>query len=193
LAALAIETGRMQGHRDSNVVDTTTRKIREGLVKLSEDVHSLSYRLHPSIVDDLGLVEALKAECDQYSRLESIEVDVTIEDNIVRPSSQIALCFFRVAQEALQNISRHARAKRVEVSLQRFDGGLQICICDDGIGFDPNTRRERASLGLTSMQQRVYHLGGELGIDSSPGDGTVVWAWVPGEEERHDSPARAVG
>jgi signal transduction histidine kinase len=193
LAALAIEAGRAQGRASGPGDGAAMRDIREGLVKLSEDVHTLSYRLHPSILDDLGLVEALKAECERFSRLESIPVDVKIENNFTDPPPEIALCLFRIAQEALQNSGRHAQASQVEVSLQRPDGGFGVCIRDNGVGFDPKYRRERASLGLASMQQRIYPLGGELDIDSEPGHGTMVLAWVPAKEEHHESPARAIG
>jgi signal transduction histidine kinase len=169
------------------------REVREGLVKLSEDVHALSYRLHPSILDDLGLVDALKAECERFSRLALVPVDVKIEDNFIAPPPQIALCLFRIAEEALQNVGRHARASQIEVSLQRSDSGFRICIRDNGVGFEPEHPHERASLGLVSMQQRIYRLGGKLNIDSTPGHGTMVFAWVPAREEHHESPARAVG
>ena len=193
LAALAIEAGRPQGRGSGPGDGATMRGIRDGLVKLSEDVHTLSYRLHPSILDDLGLVEALKAECERFSRLESIPVDVKIENNFTDPPPQIALCLFRIAQEALQNSGRHAQASQVDVSLQKSDGGFGVCIRDNGVGFDPKNRPERASLGLASMQQRIYQLGGELDIDSEPGHGTMVLAWVPAKEEHHESPARAIG
>ena len=193
LAALAIEAGRVQSRGSKQGVDSTMREIRQGLVKLSEDVHSLSYRLHPSILDDLGLVEALNAECERFSRLELVPVDVTIEDNFIAPPPQIALCLFRIAQEALQNVGRHASASQVEISLQGSDSGFQICIRDNGVGFEPEHHRERASLGLASMQQRIYRLGGKLNIDSAPGHGTMVLAWVPAREEHRESPARAVG
>ena len=193
LAALAIEAGRVQGRGSGPGDGAAMREIREGLVKLSEDVHTLSYRLHPCILDDLGLVEALKAECERFSRLESIPVDVKIEDNFIDPPPPVALCLFRIAQEALQNSGRHAQASQVEVSLQRPDGGFGVCIRDNGVGFDPQNRRERASLGLASMQQRIYQLGGELDVDSEPGHGTMVLAWVPAKEEHHESPARAIG
>jgi signal transduction histidine kinase len=193
LAALAIEAGRAQNRRGSPADGAAMRDIRDGLVKLSEDVHTLSYRLHPSILDDLGLVEALKAECERFSRVESIPVDVKIEDGFIDPPPPIALCLFRIAQEALQNTGRHASASQVDISLQRSDGGFGICVRDNGVGFDPEERRERASLGLASMQQRIYHLGGELDIDSMPGQGTMVLAWVPATETHHESSARAVG
>lgn len=193
LAVLAIEAGRAQVRGQSQGTDTAMREIGEGLVKLSEDVHALSYRLHPSILDDLGLIEALKAECERFSKLESIPVDLTIEENLVAPTQQIALCLFRIAQEALQNVGRHARASRAEVSLQSLDSGFQIYVRDDGVGFDPKHHRDRPSLGLASMQQRIYLLGGELDIESSPGHGTIVLAWVPAREERDEARTRAAG
>jgi signal transduction histidine kinase len=193
LAVLAIEAGRAQVRGRNQGTDGAMREIREGLVKLSEDVHALSYRLHPSILDDLGLVEALKAECERFSKLESIPVDLEIEDNLVAPTQELALCVFRIAQEALQNVARHARASRAEVSLQRLDKGFRICVRDDGVGFDPKQRRDRPSLGLASMQQRIYLVGGELDVDSAPGHGTIVLAWVPAREERDESRARAAG
>ena len=103
-------------------------------------------------------------------------MDLTIEENLVAPTQQIALCLFRIAQEALQNVGRHARASRAEVSLQSLDSGFQIYVRDDGVGFDPKHHRDRPSLGLASMQQRIYLLGGELDIESSPGHGTIVLA-----------------
>ena len=193
LAALAIEAGRAQSPGSKQVVDLTMRGIREGLVKLSEDVHALSYQLHPSILDDLGLAEALNAECERFSRLELIRVDVKIDDNLAAAPPQIALCLFRIAQQALQNVARHARASLVEVSLQNSNRGFRICIRDNGVGFEPSHARERVSLGLVSMRQRIDLLGGELNIKSTPGHGTTVFAWAPAREKHHESPARAVG
>jgi signal transduction histidine kinase len=90
-----------------------------------------------------------------------------------------ALCLFRVAQEALRNVARHARARTAEISLRPVDGGLQLAVQDDGVGFEPARDRERASLGLSSMRERVYLLGGTLDVDSAPGQGTTIVAWVP--------------
>jgi signal transduction histidine kinase len=94
-----------------------------------------------------------------------------------------ALCLFRVAQEALGNIGRHARARQVEISVREVDGGLQLAVRDDGCGFDPAAQRGSPSLGLASMRERVHLLGGELDIDSAPGHGTTILAWVPVEKE----------
>ena len=154
-------------------------------------MHALSYRLHPSILDDLGLVEALRTECERFTRSESIPVNMKLQED-VEASPDIALCLFRVAQEALRNVARHAKASKVEVSLRRLINALQLCVSDDGVGFDPTVRREGASLGVASMRQRAANLGGKLEVESAPGHGTIVSARVPLKEERRESRARAI-
>ncbi|HEY7319789.1 MAG TPA: ATP-binding protein [Candidatus Binatia bacterium] len=185
LARLAIDAGKIERSAPVSNHDETGRSMRAELVRLSEDVHALSYRLHPSLLDDLGLVEALNAECDGFSRRESIPVEFKPRDvpRDVRPDT--ALCLFRVAQESLRNVARHAGASVVEVSLRKVDGGLEIAVRDNGTGFDPTQDRAGHSLGLASMKERVHLLGGELDIDSAPGSGTTVIAWVGlnGEEK----------
>jgi signal transduction histidine kinase len=105
-----------------------------------------------------------------------VEVDVR---EMPRPlPREVALCVFRVAQEALRNVARHAQASAVVVSLASRDGGLQVAVSDDGCGFDV-ARRNGVSLGQVSMRERVRLLGGELDIESTPGHGTTVAAWVP--------------
>jgi signal transduction histidine kinase len=89
------------------------------------------------------------------------------------------LCLFRVAQEALRNVVRHAGASTVDVSVLKRDGGLQIAVSDNGSGFDPGSHAERPSLGLASIRERVTLLKGEVDIDSARGHGTTVLAWVP--------------
>jgi signal transduction histidine kinase len=168
------------------------RTLRKGLVRLSEDVHALSYRLHPSILEDLGLSEALKAECERFAQTSSARVDLDALDVPASVPGDVALCLFRIAQEALRNVARYAGAKRVEVSLRRANGGLQLAVKDDGSGFDP-AHRAGTSLGHASMRQRTLLLGGKIDIDSRPGRGTTIVAWVPLKEERGEPPARAAG
>jgi signal transduction histidine kinase len=148
-------------------------------VRLSEDVHTLSYRLHSSLLEDLGLAEALKAECEFFTRQETIPCDLKLQDVPGSLPHETALCLFRVTQEAMRNVARHARASAVEVTLRCLDDGLQLAIRDNGAGFDPSRKRERVSLGLASMRERVHLLGGELDIESAPGHGTTIVAWVP--------------
>jgi PAS domain S-box-containing protein len=176
LARLAIDAGRMERAADA---PEGMRPLREDLVRLSEDVHALSYRLHPSVLDDLGLVEALKAECDRVARRGELRVDVEASAVPAALPAEASLCLFRVAQEALNNATRHAHASAVTVLLSPRDRGLQLAVSDNGSGFDPKRSRERASLGLASMRERVRLLHGELDIESTSGSGTTVIAWVP--------------
>ena len=151
-------------------------------MRLSEDIHSLSYRLHPSLLEDLGLAEALKAECERFARQESIAAALNLRELPAFIPRDTALCLFRVAQEVLRNVVRHAKARRVDVSIRNLEGGLQLAVLDDGIGFEPAAPRARHSLGLASMRERLHLLGGELEIESAPGKGTTILAWVPLKE-----------
>ena len=191
LALLAIDARRAAHKAGNGKSDEAMSAMRQGLTKLSEDVHALSYRLHPSILDDLGLIEALKNEAERFSQSESVPVDLKVEEDLVAPTGPIALGLFRIAQEALQNVGRHAKAGQVMMSLRQFDNGFEFCVRDDGVGFEPKVHRVRPSLGLASMQQRIYLLGGELNVESSPGHGTMVLAWVPSMEEQRGPSARA--
>ncbi|MFN8626222.1 MAG: ABC transporter substrate binding protein [Candidatus Binatia bacterium] len=178
LACLAIDAGQIEMAPSGPTVSEAVGGIREGLVRLSEDIHALSYQLHPSTLDDLGLLTALKAECEHFSQRESIPVEVRLSEITESVPREAALCVFRVAQEALRNVGRHARARTVEIALRSLDRGLQLAIRDDGIGFDPKIQTG-LHLGLASMRERVQLLGGELDIESAPGQGTTILAWVP--------------
>lgn len=179
LACLAIDAGRLASTQNGADRSETMREIRDGLVRLSEDVHSLSYRLHPALLEDLGLGDALKAECDRFARQESISVEIQLEEVQTTIPRDTGLCLFRVTQEALRNVARHARARSAAVSLRPLEGGLQLAVTDTGIGFDPGQHRHRPSLGLASMRERVRLVDGELDIESAAGQGTSIIVWVP--------------
>jgi signal transduction histidine kinase len=191
LALLAIEAAlKERGVADAAAGREALRAMRGDLVRISEDVHSLSYALHPTILQDLGLAAALKAECDRFSRLEAIPVKLKADGVPDHLPSEVALGFFRVAQEALRNIARHARARSAIVSAQYENDALRLSVQDDGVGFDPAQPRSAPSLGLVSMRERMRLLYGELEIDSAPGHGTMVLAWAPlNKEAHHESPA----
>jgi signal transduction histidine kinase len=178
LARLAIDAARLE-MIGPYAQSGTAQSVHSGLVRLSEDVHALSYRLHPSILDDLGLAEALKAECEHVSRREPVRVEVELHEIPEGLPNDVALCIFRVVQEALRNIARHAKASVAIVSLALKDGGLLLAIHDDGVGFDVDAKQSRHSLGRAGMGERVRLLGGTFGIKSEFGQGTTVSAWVP--------------
>jgi signal transduction histidine kinase len=179
LAALAIDAGNMHHDPSSVASGEPLLAIRERLVGLSEDVHSLSYRLHPAVIDDLGLVSALRVECKRVAQHDPIRVNFDCHDVPTSVPSNVAICLFRVAQEALRNVVRHAQARNVEVSLKTKEGGITLAVRDDGKGLTDPGVDARASLGLVSMRERVRLVGGNLHIQSRPNEGTSVIAWVP--------------
>ena len=182
LARLAIDAGKIERNASSADGTMAARAVREGLVGLSEDVHALSYRLHPAVLDDLGLAEGLKAECGRLSQHGPITVKVVLGEVPAKLPREPSLCLFRVAQEALRNVVRHAQATAVTVSLNREGRGLRLTVRDDGRGFESSVADEHPSLGRVSMRERVRQIGGKLRIDTAPGHGTTVTAWVPVHE-----------
>ena len=182
LALLAIEAGRAERVAAGGRDEETLRSIREGLVQLSEDVHALAYQLHPSVLEELGLAEALRTECERRRRQGGPRIAVSA-DEPTGIGPEAALCLFRVAQEALNNVARHAEARSVTVDLRPMEGGLLLAVRDDGVGFDPAGPRAGRSLGLASMRERVQLVNGTLDVESVPGEGTAVVAWVPDRPE----------
>jgi len=132
-------------------------------------------------------------ECERFSNITSIGLAIKTIELPSQLPQDISLCLFRITQEALRNIARHAGASQTEVSLGRLHGGLQLAITDNGVGFDPGRLRIKVSLGHASMRQRVVQLGGKIEIDSKPGLGTIVVVWIPFAEKRVESPSRIAG
>ncbi|MBI4467849.1 MAG: PAS domain S-box protein [Acidobacteria bacterium] len=148
-----------------------------------QQVRTLSLDLRPSMLDDLGLVAALRWYVDRQSRRAGFTAQFAADPLDTRLSPDVETACFRVAQEAITNVVRHARARQVRVELRRRKSRLQLYISDDGRGFDVRTARERAargiSLGLLGMQERVELASGELRIESSAACGTEVHVSFP--------------
>jgi signal transduction histidine kinase len=178
LARLAIDAARLERDQSVSTGGVDLGSMREAVVSLSADIQALSHRLHPSLLDDLGMVEALRTEVERFSRVESIDVELRLAEPPQRLLPDAALCLYRVAQESLRNVARHARANKVEISLRAKDGGCELEVRDDGIGFDPDQRRG-SGLGHASMRERMHLVGGRLAITSAPHRGTAIMAWVP--------------
>ena len=181
LAVLAIDAGRAELAAPDASQAAAMGALREGLVRLSEDIHALAYQLHPSVLEELGLVEALRAECERRGRQNPIAISLNLDPSPPVVGRDAALCLYRVTQEALNNVIRHAHARAVDVVLRGMDGGLLISVRDEGVGFDPESPREGRSLGLASMRERLRLVNGTLDIESTPGRGTAIVAWVPAE------------
>jgi signal transduction histidine kinase len=152
------------------------RALRNRVVELSDDVRGLAYRLHPSILDHLGLAIALQSYVEEFTKRERIRVTFTHRNVPETLPPEIATCLYRVAQEALRNVAKHAHAKRAAMTVWMSGASLHLSIKDSGTGFEPTERR---GLGLVSMQERVRAVNGVLTIKSQPGDGTQIEVEVP--------------
>jgi len=187
MARLAIDVWRIQrGGLENDAAESLLAGVHGALVELSDDIHALSHELHPSAILQLGLVDALKSECDRFSKRDSIAMELTLRDLPPAIPSDMAINYFRIVQEALRNAARHGHASAVEVTLWGLDGGVQLAVQDNGIGFNPKGQRNLPSLGLASMRERVRLLGGEFDVESRPGEGTTIVAWAPLEEYTHE-------
>ena len=162
------------------------RRLKEGLgavAHVMEQVHDLSLNLRPSMLDDLGLESALRWFTHRQAALTGLQAEFHSEPLEDRMDPIIETECFRVAQEALTNVVRHAQAQAVTVELSKKNDRLHLCVRDDGVGFDVGALRDRAvhgaSLGLLSMEERAALAGGGLEYRSGPGRGTEVHAWFP--------------
>jgi len=138
-----------------------------------ENVRGLAIRLRPGVLDDLGLVDALEWYTGEFERRFQIPCVFT-HDDIPAIDETIATAAYRIAQEALTNVARHARASRVDVSLHMETGCLRLKVTDDGHGFQVPSISETEALGLAGMRERAVLVGGSLSVDASPGRGTQV-------------------
>ena len=179
LAVLAIDMGRAELAAAGGAQAEVMGSVRAELVQLSEDIHSLAYQLHPSVLEELGLVEALRAECERRGRQGRLAVAMDLEALPAAVDKEAQLCLFRVAQEALTNVARHSGTNSASITLRQADGGLQLAVRDDGVGFDAASPRQSPSLGLMGMRERVHLVNGTLDIETAPGGGTTLVAWVP--------------
>lgn len=181
LTAIILQLQGAQRHPDAAV------SRLEECVHLAEnalkEVRSLSLNLHPPQLDELGLIAALRWHLDRQTQTANLIAHFSADPLPARLHPSIEIACFRVAQEALTNVIRHAQATRVSVELHEKGAELHLIIADDGQGFDPRSARDRAvngaSLGLVGMQERTELAGGLLELNSSPGQGTKVHAVFP--------------
>ena len=184
--SLTVAEMNLQAALKSPRAAALTRRLEESIQavgRVLEQVHDLSLNLRPSMLDDLGLEPAVRWYTHRQASLGGLKAKVRMEPLEYRLEAAIETGCFRVAQEALTNVVRHARAQAVTVNLTVQDGQLRLSVRDDGIGFDVAAMREEAvrgaSLGLLSMEERAALAGGGLTCLSSPGSGTEVQAWFP--------------
>lgn len=157
------------------------QELRQLTAQALEEVRRVALDLRPTILDDLGLGPALAWRVDEINKLDGMHATIKIEGLAARLPREIELVFYRVGQEALSNIARHAGAETVTVLLQQQNGQITLAIVDDGQGFAPATPSPAAGhgFGLLGMRERLGMIGGTLAIRSTPGQGTAIIADAP--------------
>jgi PAS domain S-box-containing protein len=158
-------------------------KLREMLGHLAEEVERISRDLRPSVLDQIGLVAVLRETSKAFAARTGIPVNLARVQLTARLPADIELAFYRILQEALGNVEKHARARHVAVCLRPQDNAVVLTIKDDGVGFDPNhhpgTRKGGGGLGLLSMRERATYAGGTLKVKSAPHAGTEIVVLIP--------------
>jgi signal transduction histidine kinase len=154
--------------------------IRGRVGQLSDDLHDLAYGLHPSLIDHAGLESAMKDHVTEFTKRTGLPVMFAARKVPRAISQELSTNLFRVMQESLQNVKKHAQATDVTVRLSGSSRGIGLSVRDNGKGLDLEVKDKRATgLGLVSMQERARGLGGFLRIHSRPGQGSKVCVWIP--------------
>jgi two-component system sensor histidine kinase UhpB len=152
------------------------QRANQLLVKTQQEIHRIIHDLRPALLDDLGLATAMKSYADDHLRRQGLSVNLEIDDQL--PSHpEIETVIFRIYQELVTNILRHAHAEHVSVELYQTDGTLVLAVEDDGDGFDPEAKSEGA--GITGMRERAALVNGVITFDSEAGEGTHVRVEIP--------------
>jgi signal transduction histidine kinase len=176
LSLVSVQLGMSGNQLPADAVESRA-ELDHSVVELDtliSDVHNLSHRLHSSKLEHLGLEAAMKDLCQEIGKRHGLQIDLEAQIGQDGFASDVPLCFYRVAQEALNNVVKHSNATRAQVTLTRAPGTLRMRVQDWGRGF--KTGDVPAGLGLTAMQERLRDIGGRLCIESKSGEGTVVIA-----------------
>lgn len=181
VASLSIALSRIQRQIPdaANPARQLLSDLEQQSIQLSADLRHLSHELHPGALEHLGLLEALRERCEDFSKESGVSVRLDVSDAWRDVSATLALCLYRIAQEALRNVATHAKAQNVTISLEQLNGHVTMHVADDGCGFDPSAKARRVGLGLVSLNERVHMLGGALDVTAVRGAGTRIGVTLP--------------
>jgi signal transduction histidine kinase len=177
-ATMMLGTAKRRVPQDSEARGTLD-KIQEKLIQAGTDIRQLSHDLHPPMLQESGLPEAVRSYCDEFSAASGIAVSCDADEHVRDLSRGAALALFRILQEALGNAAKHARAKQIRVSLTRSDDLITLVVSDDGVGFDRSRLTTSGGLGLITMRERAGQLNGKFEFESAPGRGTTIRVVIP--------------
>jgi two-component system sensor histidine kinase UhpB len=195
LAALGIGLSALKRRlpNDDPLRDEVAALQRQAM-HAADSVRALSHELHPAALRHAGLVPAMRELCAQYTRGDAMRAVLSVKRDVdVDVLDEVALCVYRVTQEALRNAARHSGATTAQVTLRSADGALELKVEDEGRGFDEPVARRRGGLGLTSMDERARVVGGSVHVDTAPGHGTRIFLRVPNRSTHGPSDASPGG
>lgn len=185
LASMMIQLQLARQTTDADLRDHRLEEVRNELAKAIEGVRRFARALRPPALDEVGVVAALREHVRTLCETAGLRVHVHADpvDRMLTPSAELVL--YRVVQEALSNVVRHAQARHVAVRVERRPEAVVASVVDDGIGFevDRELYRHGGGLGLFGMQERVAYVGGTVAIESEPGRGTTVQIEIPASQE----------
>ena len=177
IAALVLRIESMRAQpAASERTSSELRELQQQVAQLGHKIRLISRNLHPSTLELLGLVGALNALCSEFQQ-QGLRVRLEVPRENPRLDEQARLCLYRIAQEALHNVVRHAHCDSADVTLRQSERTIVLTITDHGAGFD--LKRRRSGLGLISMKERVALMQGSLDVHSTPGRGTQIRVTVP--------------
>ncbi|MBI5298506.1 MAG: HAMP domain-containing protein [Chloroflexi bacterium] len=189
LTSLIVGLRIMETNCAQCAAQSKTTDLRQVAARTLEEVHDLSMRLRPRVLDDLGLAAALERLAAEWQARHKIPVDVAIQLDERLPGD-VETAVYRITQEALTNIARHAQARSASVLVERRDNTVRTIIEDDGSGFSMTEKRGERHLGLLGMRERAELLNGSLTIESTPGRGTSIFIEIPLPERVSAPPAK---
>ncbi len=185
LTGINVRLAALKGESTTNMKDLQSKiSSTQLLVEKSVDiVHRFARELRPSVLDDLGLIPALQSFLKGYMEDTGIRVTLTVFAGIERSDSDTRTVLYRIAQEALTNVSRHAKASHAEVNIQETEGVIRMEVKDDGQGFEVDgttqAKTKNNRLGLLGMRERIEMVGGTFCVESAPGAGTTIRVEIP--------------
>jgi signal transduction histidine kinase len=181
LALLTIELGMLSRKvaKEDPAISVQLLNLRDRAETISNELRQVSHQLHPAALEHLGLVSALRSYCIEFSRQQGIHVWFEIQQEFRLIPFDIAICLYRIVQEALRNVAKHSGAKEAWVKIAKKMDSIQLSIVDNGVGFSYDASRTAVGLGLISIQERVQIVKGQLVITSAVNQGTRVVVQLP--------------
>jgi len=179
LTSLMVGLRTLENTCNDPLVQSRTQELRQVVGQVLDDVHTLAVQLRPAVLDDLGLLAALERFTQEWQKRHQIQADVVVHLAGERLPDAIETALYRIIQEALTNVARHAHARSVSILVERRAHDVVAVIEDDGSGFDANKPPSDGHLGLVGIRERAELLGGSLIIESNPGRGSSLYIQLP--------------